>query len=251
MLVATLFLSACGGHAGPFRVMPLEALETDPQAEVTFFLAPFEDRRKQIPIHVARNRHENVLVEAAGMSLTAQAWQQRPYRELALLWHRQLAHALAATDAGAKAAEGPVLDDATALRLAGDAGARYVILGRLTKLQIDKHGADPVFRTAFSGMIYPMIVEARVRVLEVASGQLSLDKEWAYERRFYDPTRMGSPDRQTFPGFFSAGMQEAAQRLAVWDELRKAAGLAALTPTPSRTPTALVDPPTPGPSPTP
>jgi hypothetical protein len=251
MLVATFFLSACGGHAGPFRVMPLEALSPDPQAQALFYVVPFEDRRKQAAIHLARSRYENVLVEAVGLSLTAQAWQQRPYGGMALLWHRQLAQALAATDAGARASDEPVPDEAAALRLAGDAGARYVILGRLTRLEIDKKGADPLMGTAFSGMNYPMTVEARVKVLEVASGQLSLDKPWTYQRRFYDPTRMGAPNHKTFPGFFSVGIQDAAAKLAGWDELRAVAGLAAFTPTPTPTLTPLTAPPTPGPSPTP
>lgn len=250
LIALALFLHACGGHAGPFRMQPATALEPRPEAEPFFYTVPFEDRRTRTEIHRARIRYESVSVEAEGLSLTA-AWQKRPYGGMALLWHRQWSQALAATEAGAAAAQDPVLDGTQALRLAGEAGARYLVSGRLEKLEIGKKGADQLVGTAFSGMHYPMELRARVRVKEVASGQVVLDKLWTYRRLFYDPTRMGAPDHQTFPSFFGVGLKDASEKLAGWDELRTAVNLPTYTRTPTPTATPLTEPSTPGSTPTP
>lgn len=250
LIAAFTLLSACGGHAGPFRLAPAEPVGLSPTAAPIFYLAPFKDSRRQKELYRGRSTYESVAVEAQGLSLSSQAWQQRPYGGVALLWHRQLAQTLAASGVGIAVAEEPVADEAAALRQAGDAGAKYLVSGALHRGEIGKKGADGLLSTNFTGTYYPMLIQARVRVIEVASGQAALDKPWTYERRFFDPTRLGAPDHQTFPGFFLAGLRDATQRLTGDAELRALAGLAPFTPTPTPTSTALAVPPTPGPTPT-
>lgn len=251
LIAATVLLSACGGHAGPYRIAPAEPVQLSPTAAPVFFIAPFSDHRSEPALYKGRSRYEDVLVEADGITQTAAVWQDRPWGSLAWLWHRQFVRSMAGSGVDVSAAELPTEDESALLTRAGEAGAKYLLSGRIEKAEIGKKGADDFLGTNFSGTNYPMQLKAHLRVVEVASGQPALDKDWTYERRFFDPTRMGAPDRQTFPSFFLVGLQDAAQKLSGLGELRALAGLPAYTPTPTPTVTPMVTPPTPGPSPTP
>lgn len=247
VLLVSLFSGACSAHAGAHRVSAAEPLALSPAAQPLFFLAPMADKRKFNAIHKTRSRYEDVEIEAADLTLTAGAWV-KPYGDVAFLWHRQLSRGLAVAGLGVSAAAEP-LDGAAALSAAGDSGAKLLLSGRLDILEIKKRGAD-FTGTNFTGTNYPLRLKARVKAVEVSSGRTVLDKDFEFKRRFFDPTRMGAPDHTTFPGFFLVGLEDAAAKLADWDELRALAGLPPVTPTPTATSTPLAVPPTPGPSPT-
>lgn len=250
-LLACLFLSACGGHAGPYRIAPVEPTALSPSAAPVFYVVPFQDKRHQSALYTGRSRYEDVLVEAQGITAAAKAWQSRPWGSVAWLWHRAFVKAMAGSGADVAAATDPIEDDAVALKQASAAGAKYLLSGRIDRLEIGKVGADDLLNTNFSGTNYPMHMEVRLRVLKVPDGQPALDKPWTYDRRFFDPTRLGSPDQQTFPSFFLVGLQDASLKLSGQADLRTLAGLPAYTATPTPTLTPMAIPPTPGPSPTP
>lgn len=250
-LFALVFLSACGGHAGPHRLAPAAPLAISPSAAPLFYVVPFSDRRSFKGLYKGRSPYEDVNIAAEGITLSSRAWQDQPYGSVALLWHRQLAQSLHDAGLAVAVADEPIEDESVALSQAGDKGAKYLLSGRIQKLEIGKKGADDLMGTNFSGTNYPMLLTARLKAVEVASGQAPVSKDWTYKRVFYDPTRLGAPDYKTFPSFFLVGLKDATVKLAQSDELRGLAGLPPVTPTSTPTPTPLAVPPTPGPSPTP
>jgi hypothetical protein len=251
LCLLSLGLSACGAHAGAFRMAPVAPVALSPSAAPVFYLLPLQDHRRQREIWRGRSRYEDVTVEAEGLSLSAKAWQGRDYGSLPLLWHRQAGQALAEqSDYPVAVAADPAADQAAALSAAAQAGAKYLLRGDIVTGQMDKRGADMFFHTNVSGTNYIFQMKLQLKAVDVATGKQALDKPWSFERTFYDPTMLGSADYNTFPPFFALGLQDAAQHLPGSTDLRQLAGLPALTATPTATPTPMTTPPTPGPSPT-
>lgn len=238
--VVCLGLGACG-HAGPFVVAPEErpVLTDAPR----LYLLPFEDRRPFKELWREPSSYLRVEVKAEGLSLGAKVWQEPPYGDLAFLWHRSLERAFAASGLPVAAALTPPADAAQAFSEAAASGAKLLLRGRLTRLEIFKRGADPLFNTNFRGTYYDFQAAAKVEMLEAADGRVLVAKDWRYTRRFFDPRRLGGDERSTFPPFFLAGLATATDNLAGDADLRRAAGLPPLTPTPTLTPTPFSPPP--------
>jgi hypothetical protein len=199
------------------------------------YLVPFLDKRKLAEIYVAKSNYDSIRIQAAGLSMVAATWAKRPYGDIALHWHRQLGQALAAAGLQVAASQDPPLSDAMAVEEANAAGARYLVTGVLKRFDIDKRGADALLGTNYSGTNYKLVVEAQIKVTDLASGQAAIDRSWTFKRTYYDPTFLGKYDSLTFPGFFLRGLDDSTAKLAADEELRALGGLPPYTPTPTPT----------------
>ena len=208
-----------------------------PTVVLGFYLQPFSDKRPGYQIFKGKSNYDSIYIEAAGLTLQAQSWQEHPYGAVALLWHRKLGQALAKSGLGVQAAADPLPSESMAVDVANGAGARYLVTGVLKRFAFEKRGADPLFGTAFSGTNYNLEVQVQLKVIDVTSQQAVIQRKWEFKRTFYDPTRMGSDDSKRYPGYFVEGMDEATASLAGDPQLRALVGLApyTATPTPTRT----------------
>jgi hypothetical protein len=104
-------------------------------------------------------------------------------------------------------------------------------------MRVDKKGADGILGTNFSGTIYTVRSESKWRLRSTADGAEKAKGETSSSENFYNTTRLGAPDHDTFPQYFLRGLPGAAREVAKADALRAAVGLPTLTPTPTHTPT--------------
>jgi hypothetical protein len=177
-----------------------------------------------------------VEVDAEGLDAQPKAWRSWDYASLSFLWQRQLGQAL--DGAGFAVQEAPPgLGPRAQARAALGLDLPRLLGGDIETLSMDKRGADSVFSTNFTGTFFTFFMMLRVRVTD-PRGRRVLDKSWTYRTSFFDPTRLGRPDKDTFPVYFARGLAQAAQALAQDPDLRTAVGLPAVIPSPAPTPPA-------------
>jgi hypothetical protein len=214
------------------------------------YLAPFQDRRQRPEIWSGRSIYEKVAMEPVGSTLLARAWHTRPYSDMSYLWHRQFAYALGSSGYAVTVSELPFSGEDAAVVAAKATGAKVLITGKINRLNMVKKGADGLLGTNFSGTNYYLNLEIQLKAVDVANGNVLLDKKIEEQRAFYDPTRMGSTEHETFPRFFATGLPELALRIAGEEKLLTAAGLPTFTFTPTCTVTPEVQAPKKGDTPT-
>jgi hypothetical protein len=227
-----------------------------PTQAAGLYLLPFQDKRREKAVWKGRSIYENVVMEPVGVTLQAKAWRNKPYSDMSFLWHRQFAYSLGQSGYSVLPAELP-MSEAEGLALAKNSGAKLLLNGTILQLAISKRGADDFLGTNFSGTNYFMDVELKLRLIEVGSGRVLQERNLKARRKFYDPTRLGSNDRDTFPRYFGTGLPDLAMNVAGDVDLRNALGLPTFTPTATatQTPEAVKQPegsaPTPLPTATP
>jgi hypothetical protein len=210
------------------------------------YLMPLQDKRKQPEIWSGRSVYEKVVIEAQGRTLLAEAWRKKPFGDVAYLWDRQFAYALADNGYQLQTPPEPLLDEGLGLAMARSAGAKYLLTGQINRLSIAKRGADSVTGTNFTGTNFFFNLELHLKAVEVSNGQVALDRKIELQRKFYDPTYLGSEERDTFPRYFATGLPELAVLAAGDLPLRKLAGLPTYTPTNTPTATPEIFEPKPG-----
>ena len=214
------------------------------------YLVPFQDKRRNPEIWSGRSMYEKVIVEPSGATTLAQTWQKRPFSNMSYFWHRQFAYALGSSGYAVTSADMPMLDEKAALEAAHAAGAKVLIEGQIRRLNMVKKGADDFLGTNFSGTNYYLNLEIQLKTIDIESGNVTIDKVVECQRAFYDPTRLGANDRDTFPRFFATGLPELALKVAGDEKLLQVAGLPTFTATPTKTATPEVRAPKPGDTPT-
>ena len=200
-----------------------------------FYILPFEDRRVQKVVAKGQNAGTDINAQARGITLLSKAWQERPFGDTSLLWHRQLAATLAQSGMSVLASDEPVASLEHGFSSASDLGARYSVSGILRRLDIEKRGADSVFGTSFSGFKYYFRLEADINVTDLLSRQVIDALPFKFEQVYLDDVVMGSPESETYPAFFDQGLRTAAMAFAGRPKLRGLAGLPAYTATPTVT----------------
>lgn len=214
--------------------LPL-AITPAPAGLARLELAPFVDGRRQKELWKGPGKFDLVAVAAEGMGTQAAAWKQADYGSMSFLWLRQLGQALA--QAGFAVVEAPDPSPEIQGQEARAVGASYLLGGEITRLDIDKVGADSVFETTFSGVNYFYTLESRIVVKDLRTGKTVLDRDWTDTHGFHDPTPMGRRDAVAIPEYFLRGLAQSADALARSDDLRAVVGLAPVPiPTPAPTP---------------
>jgi hypothetical protein len=246
VLVTTLaVLSGCG-RAGTYLIEAADEPHGKPVlGSERVFIAPFDDSRTNRDLYRGRSEWEIVYVDVAGRTALAKAWADLKIGDLSYLWHRQLAYELGDQGYCATAAAIP-LTQSQALEQAKQGEDSLVMEGEIEKLYIDKHGADAFLGTNFSGSNYNFKSQARVRVKEVSTGKIRLNKAMVYEHTFYKNEMLGSDDHDTFPAYFATGLINATRALGEDSDLRKAVGVPTCTLTPTATVTPEIKQPEPG-----
>ncbi len=236
LFVVLAFQCGCA-NASAYRVeVAPESTSARPDGVPLIYLVPFKDARSTREIYTSRNGSwENVLIEDEARTSALPAWKALKLGDLSYLWHRQLALELANAGFAVKAAGQP-LSEADALANAKSEGASYLMSGKISRLKIAKRGHDRLLGTNFTGTDYTFSSQIDL-VLKDSSGAVVVSKGLAFTRKFYNPEKMGSSDRETFPHYFMRGLPEAAHAVAADEALRKAVGLPTLTPTPTATAT--------------
>jgi hypothetical protein len=229
---AAVFWVAPQPAPGPAALSGSAAARSGPR----IFLAPFKDVRRQRDLWKGTSNLDSIRVSAQDLSLQAGAWGSWDYSDTSFLWHRQLGQTLVAAGFTLAAAVGPQ-PAKEAQTAAGLSGCAYILDGALKRLDIGKRGSDEFVGTNFSGTNYTFILEARLQVRGLSASAAVLSKDLVFKHVYHDPTSMGSQDRDTFPRYFLAGLEAAAQNLSEDKDLRVLAGLPALAPTPTAAPT--------------
>lgn len=201
-----------------------------------FYLQPFADKRRGYQIYQGKSNYDSIRIQAQGITAEAKAWSEKPFGDMAFLWHRQAGQALAKSGLSVVAPQDPGTDELGAA-LAMAAGARYLITGELKRFEFEKHGAD-LLGTSFTGTNYELYVQIRYTVKDLLRGEPVFTHKMEYKHVYYDPKRLGNDDSKTYPGFFVAGLEEAAFNLSAQEGLRALSGLAPFTPTPTPTRTS-------------
>ena len=207
-----------------------------PTQELGLYLLPFEDHRQEKALWSGRSIYEAVVMEPIGSTLLAQAWHTRPFSDSSFLWHRQFAYSLAQSGVSVLAAALPVTEE-EGLSQAKESGAKLMLKGSLVQLNMSKRGADDFIGTNFTGTNYFLNLELKLRLIDVSSGKVLQERSLKAQRKFYDPKRLGSEDRDTFPRYFGTGLPELAMTVAGDTALRGALGLPTFTATPTTTQT--------------
>lgn len=215
--------------------------------ELRFHLIPLKDKRPKKQVASGRTPMDIVFIEAEGRTLLAKAWSQKPYGDVAYLFHRDLTRGLARSGFTVSAAEEPT--DQPALDQALAAGARYAVEGEITRLSIVKRGVDALLGTNFNGTNYYFNFEATLRVWDTQGSTLVSASKVEHQIKYYNPAMLGSAARETYPHYFMRGLPETVDWIGGADALRRLAGLPLYTPTPTVTLTPERREPTPGATP--
>ncbi len=200
--LAAALVRAAPLQAWDYAVPPAPAAVTPAPVLV---LEPFRDARRNRDLWDGPTRFDRVGVTAVGLDAQDPAWRAADYGSASFLWERALGRALDAQGL-------PVFEAPPGAR--PGVGARGVLDGRITRLEVRKRGDDPVFGTDVNGDDYVFILDLDLGLRPLAPGFRGASQSWEFSHTFHDPTRFGRAPKDTFPGYFAQGLSLAADSLA-------------------------------------